>query len=67
MNIGKIKIFGLMLSNGLVAFSGSVIWLSFQGFTDISMGIGTLILGIASIIIGTSVIKRKYFKETTML
>ena len=40
----------------------------FQGFTDISMGIGTLILGIASIIIGTSVIKKgKYFKETTMV
>ena len=55
-----------MLSNGLVAFSGSVM-AQFQGFTDISMGIGTLILGIASIIIGTSVIKRKYFKETTMV
>ncbi|HHX23407.1 MAG: ABC transporter permease [Tepidanaerobacteraceae bacterium] len=67
IDIGKIKIFGLMLSNGLVAFSGSVM-AQFQGFTDISMGIGTLILGIASIIIGTSVIKKgKYFKETTMV
>lgn len=40
----------------------------YQGFSDASMGIGTLILGIASIIIGTSIIKRKSFiKETSMV
>lgn len=67
MDIGKIKILGLMLSNGLVAFSGSIM-AQYLGFSDISMGIGTLILGIASIIIGTSfVFKRKYLKETTLV
>ncbi len=65
IDIGKIKILGLMLSNGLVAFSGSIM-AQYLGFSDISMGIGTLILGIASIIIGTSVINKwRYLVETT--
>lgn len=65
IEIGKIKILGLMLSNGLIALSGSMM-AQYQGFSDISMGIGTLVLGIASIIIGTSIIKKKTFiKETT--
>lgn len=38
MDIGKIKILGLMLSNGLVAFSGSIM-AQYLGFSDISMGI----------------------------
>lgn len=67
IEIGKIKILGLMLSNGLIAFSGSVM-AQYQGFADISMGIGTLVLGIASIIIGTSIVKKgKIFKETTLI
>lgn len=65
VEIGKIKILGLMISNGLVAFSGSMM-AQYQGFSDISMGIGTLILGIASIIIGTSIIKSgKFIKQTS--
>lgn len=67
IEIGKIKILGLMLSNGLIAFSGSIM-AQYQGFADISMGIGTLVLGIASIIIGTSIVKKgKIFKETTLI
>lgn len=67
IEVGKIKILGLMLSNGLIAFSGGIM-AQYQGFSDASMGIGTLILGIASIIIGTSIIKRKSFiKETSMV
>ena len=65
VEIGKIKILGLMISNGLIAFSGSMM-AQYQGFSDISMGIGTLILGIASIIIGTSIIKNgKFVKQTS--
>ncbi|WP_055665500.1 ABC transporter permease [Desnuesiella massiliensis] len=67
IEIGKVKILGLMLSNGLVAFAGSIM-AQYQGFSDISMGIGTLVLGIASIILGTSVIKRVNFvKDTTLV
>ncbi|WP_366914717.1 ABC transporter permease [Clostridium sp.] len=65
INIDLIKILGLMLSNGLVALSGSL-FAQFQGFADVNMGIGTLILGIASIIIGTSMFKKsKFIKATT--
>ena len=65
VEIGKIKIFGLMISNGLVAFSGGMM-AQYQGFSDISMGIGTLVLGIASIIIGASIIRSgKFIKQTS--
>lgn len=67
VEIGKVKIIGLMISNSLVAFSGSIM-AQYQGFSDISMGIGTLILGIASIIIGTTIIKTGgLIKETTSI
>ncbi|WP_027626280.1 ABC transporter permease [Clostridium lundense] len=67
IEVGRIKILGLMLSNGLIALSGSMM-AQYQGFSDISMGIGTLVLGIASIIIGTSIIKKKKFiKDTTLV
>ncbi|MCT8978775.1 ABC transporter permease [Clostridium sp. CX1] len=67
IEVGSIKILGLMLSNGLIALSGSMM-AQYQGFSDISMGIGTLVLGIASIIIGTSIIKKKtLIKDTTLV
>ena len=67
INIDLIKILGLMLSNGLVALSGSL-FAQFQGFADINMGIGTLVLGIASIIIGISMFKNlKFIKTTTAI
>ncbi|MBY1486037.1 ABC transporter permease, partial [Clostridioides difficile] len=45
INIGSIKILGLMISNGLIALSGSLM-AQFLGFSDVNMGIGTLVLGI---------------------
>ncbi len=56
INIGSIKILGLMISNGLIALSGSLM-AQFLGFSDVNMGIGTLVLGIASIIIGITLFK----------
>lgn len=67
INIDLIKILGLMLSNGLVSLSGSL-FAQFQGFSDVNMGIGTLVLGIASIIIGISMFKKlKFIKTTTAI
>ncbi|OFI07639.1 branched-chain amino acid transport system / permease component [Clostridium acetireducens DSM 10703] len=67
IEVGGIKILGLMISNALISLSGSIM-AQYQGFADVSMGIGTLVLGIASIIIGTSIIKKKMFiKETTLV
>ena len=67
IEVERIKILGLMLSNGLIALSGSIM-AQYQGFSDVSMGMGTLVLGIASIIIGTSIIKKKtLIKESTLV
>ncbi|HEX3032243.1 MAG TPA: ABC transporter permease [Bacillota bacterium] len=51
VNTDTMKILGLALSNGLVAFSGSYVAQS-QQFADVSMGIGMIVAGLASVIIG---------------
>lgn len=67
IKVGSIKIFGLMLSNAMISLSGSIM-AEFQGFADVSMGIGTLVLGIASIIIGQTLLKKASFlKETSII
>ncbi|UFJ43307.1 ABC transporter permease [Brevibacillus humidisoli] len=50
-NTDNTKIIGLSLSNGLVALSGALM-AQYQGFSDVNMGIGMIIIGLASVIIG---------------
>lgn len=49
------KVLGLMLSNGLVALSGALLG-QYQGSADINMGRGAIVIGLAAIIIGQSVV-----------
>jgi putative ABC transport system permease protein len=63
---GNYKIIGLGLANGLVAMSGAMMS-QYQGFADISMGIGTLVTGLASIILGESLFKRFGFVAITTI
>ena len=66
-NPGTVKIVGLMLGNGFAALAGSVIAQS-KGSADQQMGIGMVVLGLASVIIGSSLFKRvKFMKGTTMV
>ena len=51
INVGKMIIIGLAISNGFVALAGAL-FAEAHGFADISMGTGTLIAGLASVIIG---------------
>lgn len=51
VNTDNTKILGLALSNGLVAFSGALV-AQYQGFADAGMGIGMIVAGLASVIIG---------------
>ncbi|MFO7296260.1 MAG: ABC transporter permease [Caldicoprobacter sp.] len=51
INTDTMKILGLSLSNGLIALSGALV-AQYQGFADIGMGIGTIVAGLASVIIG---------------
>ncbi len=63
---GTVKIMGLMIANGLVALAGAVMCQQ-QRFFDISMGTGTMVIGLASVIIGTNLFKRfTWLKSTTM-
>ena len=61
INTDAKKLIGLMLSNGLVALSGALL-AQYQGFADINMGRGAIVIGLASVIIG-EVIFGKLFKN----
>ncbi|EOS22225.1 hypothetical protein C806_03850 [Lachnospiraceae bacterium 3-1] len=54
---GRVKIIGLAIANGLVALGGCL-FAQQQRFFDISMGTGTVVIGLASVIIGTSLLKK---------
>ncbi len=58
---GLVKIVGLAISNGLVALGGAV-YAHEEGYFDISSGTGTMVIGLASVIIGTNL-----FKNVTIL
>ena len=45
------KVFGLMLSNGIVAFAGALLT-QYQGYADVNMGRGAIVIGLAAVIIG---------------
>lgn len=55
INNNKMVIFGLAFSNGLVALSGALL-AQYQGFADVQMGIGMMVWGLASIIIGEALV-----------
>lgn len=58
MNVNFFKLFTLALSNAIIAFAGSFFALV-QGFSDIGMGVGTLVAGLASVIIGEVILGTK--------
>ena len=57
VNTDNQKILGLALSNGLVAVCGALI-AQYQGFADVGMGIGMIVAGLASVIIGQAILGR---------
>ncbi len=61
INTGFTTVLGLMVSNGLVALSGGLLS-QYQGFSDINMGRGAIVIGLAAVIIG-EVIFSKVFRN----
>ncbi|MCR5585773.1 MAG: ABC transporter permease [Lachnospiraceae bacterium] len=61
INTDFTKVLGLVISNGIVAFSGAVL-AQYQGFADVNMGRGAIVIGLAAVIIG-EVIFGKIFKN----
>ncbi len=51
INIDRMKVLGLAISNGIVALSGGLM-AQYQGFADINMGRGAIVIGLAAVIIG---------------
>lgn len=71
VNTDTMIVLGLLLSNGFVAVSGALIAQS-QGFADIGMGVGTIVIGLASVIIGevlfaASSVVRKLFGNSSFV
>lgn len=56
-NLGKVL--GLMISNGLVAFAGALLT-QYQGFVDVGMGRGAIVIGLAAVIIGEAVFSKVF-------
>ena len=61
INTDKTKVIGLVISNALVTLSGALL-AQYQGFSDINMGRGAIVIGLAAVIIG-EVIFSKVFKN----
>lgn len=61
INTGFNKVLGITLSNGLVAFSGAFL-AQYQGFADVKMGQGAIVIGLAAVIIGEALFG-KIFKN----
>lgn len=55
VSVDAMTIFGLAMSNGLIALSGALI-AQYQGFADVQMGIGIIVIGLASVIIGEALV-----------
>ena len=67
VNEKRLKIFGLMLANGLVAFSGAIFAQNIK-VADLQSGVGTLVIGLAAIILGLGVIKKsQLINETSII
>ena len=54
INTDSTKIVGLALANGLIALAGAMLC-QYQGYSDVKMGVGSIVIGLASIIIGEAI------------
>jgi putative ABC transport system permease protein len=64
VNTDNTIVIGVSLSNGLVALSGALI-AQYQGFVELSMGVGMIVIGLASVIIGEVVFGTRTIARVT--
>lgn len=57
INTDSTKIVGLALANGLIALAGAMLC-QYQGYSDVKMGVGSIVIGLASIIIGEAIFSK---------
>jgi putative ABC transport system permease protein len=58
VNVERMTILGLFISNSLIGLAGALL-AQYQGFADVQMGIGMLVMGVASVILGESLVGTK--------
>jgi putative ABC transport system permease protein len=58
VNVDRMKVYAVAAANGLTGVSGGLV-AQYQGFADIGMGIGTIMIGLAAVIIGESIIRSR--------
>lgn len=58
INVDRMKFIGMALSNGIVALSGALL-AQYQNFADITSGTGMMVLGLAGIIIGEAILRKR--------
>ena len=63
INTDVMVVLGLLLSNGLVAISGALVAQN-NGFADVGMGVGTIVIGLASVIIGEVLFGTRSFRNS---
>jgi putative ABC transport system permease protein len=66
VNKDLVKILGLVISNALAAVAGALT-AQYQGFSDVGMGTGTVVMGLAAVIIGSSLFEKVSFIKATTL
>lgn len=66
VNKDLVKVLGLTISNALAALAGALT-AQYQGFSDVGMGTGTVVMGLAAVIIGSSLFERVSFIKATTL
>ncbi|WP_128291504.1 ABC transporter permease [Afifella aestuarii] len=63
--VGRMALVGMAISNGLVALAGAL-FAQLQGVADVSMGIGTIVTGLAALIIGEAILGRRMVFVATL-
>ena len=66
VNKNLVKVLGLAISNALAAMAGALT-AQYQGFSDVGMGTGTVVMGLAAVIIGCSLFEKISFLKVTTL
>ncbi len=66
INKDNVKIMALMISNALVSLAGGLT-AQYNGFSDVGMGTGVVVMGLASVIIGVSIFQKMSFVKATSL
>lgn len=66
VNKNLVKVLGLSISNALASMAGALT-AQYQGFSDVGMGTGTVVMGLAAVIIGCSLFEKMSFLKATTL